>query len=94
MRDVEAWQFQTQLNNVKLSIMTGPRPSHCNETEPPRKGGRRSYDEGVDEPGKLIGDEPVEVEKETPQEENEPVERPPPENTPRPPAFEDDEPSG
>ena len=73
--------------------MMTPASSRSNETEPPRRGGRRSYNEGVDEPGKLIADEPVEVEKETPQEENELVERPAPENAPRPPAFEDDEPS-
>jgi hypothetical protein len=34
-----------------------------------------SYDESVDEPAKLIADEPVEVEAEIPAEENEPVER-------------------
>ena len=57
----------------------------------PRKGRRSSYDESLDEPAKLISDEPVEVEKETPSEENEPVERPAPEESARPPAFEDDE---
>ncbi len=74
--------------------MTAPPPRHSDEAGPPRRGGRRSYDEGLDEPGKLIDDEPVEVEKETPQEENESVEGPKPENAPRPPAFEEDEPSG
>ena len=58
---------------------------------PPRKRRRRSYDESLDEPAKLISDEPVDVEKEAPAEENEPVERPEPENTPIPPAFEDDD---
>jgi hypothetical protein len=73
--------------------MTASPPPRSDETGPPRKRGRRSYDEGLDEPGKLISEEAVEVEKETPLEENEPVERPPPEAAPGPPAFEDDEPS-
>jgi hypothetical protein len=76
--------------------MTAPPLPQSDETgnEAPRKGRRRSYDESLDEPAKLISDEPVEVEKETPAEENEPVERPEPEDTTGPPAFEDDEPSG
>ena len=36
---------------------------------------RHSYNESVDEPAKLIEDEPVEVEQEIPAEENEPLER-------------------
>ncbi len=58
----------------------------------PRKGRRRSYDESLDEPAKLIDDEAVEVERESPAEENDPVERPRPEDA-GPPGFEDDEPS-
>jgi hypothetical protein len=41
----------------------------------------------------FISDEAVDVERETPAEENDPVERPP-EDTMSPPAFDDDEPSG
>lgn len=76
--------------------MTAQPLPRSDETESgaPRKGRRRSYDESLDEPAKLIGDEPVDVEKETPAEENEPVERPAPEDS-SPPAFdEDDEPPG
>lgn len=58
----------------------------------PRKGHRRSYDESLDEPAKLISDEPVDIERETPAEENEPVDRPGPDDTPHPPAFEYDGP--
>jgi hypothetical protein len=57
----------------------------------PRGRRRRSYDESLDEPAKLISDESVDVEKEAPADENEPMERPEPDNTPTPPAFEDDE---
>jgi len=75
--------------------MTAPPLPRSDETGngAPRKGRRRSYDESLDEPAKLINDEPVDVEKETPAEENDPVERPEPED-PSPPAFEDDEPPG
>jgi hypothetical protein len=34
----------------------------------------RSYDEGADEPGSLIEDEATDIEKETPSDDNEPVE--------------------
>jgi hypothetical protein len=58
-----------------------------------RRRRRNAYDEGADEPGKLIDMEPVEVETEAPAEENEPVETIEPEGEPETPAFEDDEPS-
>ena len=55
---------------------------------PKRRQKRSSYDESLDEPGKLIADEPVEIESEVPAEENEPVEGTM--NNPRePPAFEE-----
>jgi hypothetical protein len=41
----------------------------------PRKRHRHSYDVSVNEPAKLIENEPVEIETETPAEANEPVER-------------------
>ncbi len=47
-----------------------------------------SYDESLDEPGKLIADEPVEIEREVPAEENEPVEGTT-NNSTEPPAFEE-----
>ena len=40
---------------------------------PKRRQRHYSYDESLDEPGKLIADEPVEIEREVPAEENEPV---------------------
>jgi hypothetical protein len=40
---------------------------------PKRRQKHYSYDESVDEAGKLIADEPVEIEREVPAEENEPV---------------------
>ena len=41
---------------------------------PKRRQKHYSYDESLNEPGKLIADEPVEIEHEVPAEENEPVE--------------------
>jgi len=88
--------LETSQANPKVKVMTAQPLPRSDETESgaPRKGRRRSYDESLDEPAKLISDEPVDVEKETPAEENEPVERSAQEDT-APPAFdEDDEPSG
>ena len=58
-----------------------------------RRRRRKSYDESVDEPAKLIEIESVEVEAEVPAEENEPVATVEPEDKPETSAFEDDEPS-
>ncbi len=69
--------------------MTPHSPQARERAKTPRR--RRSYDESLDEPGKLISEETVDVETEAPAEENESVERPEPENTPDPPAFEEDE---
>ncbi len=41
---------------------------------PKRRQRHYSYNESLDEPAKLIADEPTEVENEAPAEENEPVE--------------------
>ena len=60
---------------------------------PKRRRRRNAYDEGVDEPAKLIDLEPVEVETEAPAEENEPVETIERQGEHETPAFEDDEPS-
>ena len=48
-----------------------------------------SYNESVDEPAKLIADEPVEVEQEAPAEENQPIEKIETNNSVEPPAFEE-----
>ncbi len=55
---------------------------------PKRSRRHYSYDESLDEPGKLIADEPVEVEREAPAEENESVEGTE-ENDSGPPVFEE-----
>jgi hypothetical protein len=47
-----------------------------------------SYDTNLDEPAQLLQQEAVEVEEETAAEDNEPVERPDPDDVP-PPAFEE-----
>jgi hypothetical protein len=58
--------------------------------EPPRRRGKRSsYAEQTDEPPKLLEDEPVEVERELPAENNSPVERSEPRGRPPSPLFED-----
>ena len=47
---------------------------HDDTIIPKRRQQHHSYDESVEESAKLIEDEPVEVERELPAEENEPVE--------------------
>jgi hypothetical protein len=42
---------------------------------PKRRERHYSYDEGLDEPAKLIADEPAEIEGETPAEETNPIEQ-------------------
>ena len=56
---------------------------------PKRRQRHYSYDESVDEPAKLIEDEPVEIEEEVPAEENEPLERVEENNKSDTPAFEE-----
>jgi hypothetical protein len=56
---------------------------------PKRRKRHYSYNEGVDEPAKLIADEPVAIEQEVPSEENEPVERTEENNKSDLPAFEE-----
>jgi hypothetical protein len=56
---------------------------------PKRRRKHYSYDESIDEPAKVIADEPVEIERETPAEENEPVERGDASETPDSPAFDE-----
>jgi len=90
---LKAWAFPP----TQLSAMQGRAHSPSGHTSPPGTSGKRrrrySYDEGVDEPGKLIEIESVEVEAEVPAEENEPVERIKTPDKPDTPAFEEDEPS-
>jgi hypothetical protein len=57
--------------------------------EPPRQRNRSSYSEQTDEAPKLLEDEPVEVERELPAEDNSPIERSEPHGRPPPPLFED-----
>jgi hypothetical protein len=42
---------------------------------PKRRQKHHSYDESVDEPAKVLAEEPVDIEREAPAEENEPIER-------------------
>ena len=56
---------------------------------PKRRQKHYSYDESLDEAGKLIADEPVEIEREVPAEENEPVEGTEANNSTQSPAFEE-----
>jgi hypothetical protein len=55
---------------------------------PKRRQKHYSYNECVDESAKLIEDEPVDIEKALPAEENEPVEKIEKDSTPDTPAFE------
>jgi hypothetical protein len=56
---------------------------------PKRRQKHYSYDESVNEPAKLIEDEPVETEEEVPAEENEPLERIEKSDESEAPAFEE-----
>jgi hypothetical protein len=55
---------------------------------------RYTYNEGVDEPAKLIESESVDIEGEVPADGNDEVERLEPEEAVQSAAFEEDEPSG
>jgi hypothetical protein len=50
------------------------------KTSPKKRPRHYSYDESVDEPGKLLEQEAVEIEKEVPSEDTEPIERVEPED--------------
>ena len=63
-------QTQTETEN-----RMGATPRQQGSTVPKRRQKHHSFDTSVDEPGKLIEEEPVEIEEEAPAEENEPVER-------------------
>ena len=54
----------------------------------PRRQRHYSFDESLNEPAGLLADEPVELERETPTEENEPVESVEPSEPVEPPVFE------
>jgi hypothetical protein len=56
---------------------------------PRRRQRHYSYDESLDEPAKLIADEPVDVEQEAPAEDNESIEKIENNNSAEPPAFEE-----
>jgi hypothetical protein len=56
--------------------------------EPPRERRKRSS-HAADEASKLLEDEPVEVERELPAEDNSPIERSEPHGRPPSPLFED-----
>jgi len=56
---------------------------------PKQPGKHVSHNENVDEPAKLIDEESVEIERETPSEGNDPVEGIDDRKSPPPPAFEE-----
>jgi hypothetical protein len=60
-----------------------------NTIGPKQRGKHHSYNENVDEPPKLIDEEAVEIEREVPEDPNEPVERVEDDDTSKPPAFEE-----
>jgi len=61
----------------------------CRAIVPTRRQRHYSYNESLDEPVKLIADEPTDVEKETPAEESESVEGTRENDGAEPPAFEE-----
>ncbi len=71
--------------------MTSFSDSASAQAIPKKRNPRHSYDENLDEPGKLIESEPVDVQTGTPDEGNVPVERVREEDKPGPPVFEEDD---
>lgn len=66
-----------------------PKETAPKSAIPKRRQRHHSFDDSVDEPEKLIEDEPMEIEKEIPVEESEPVERIDDTNAAEPPTFEE-----
>jgi hypothetical protein len=64
-------------------------PADTVTSGPKRRDKHYSYDESVDEPGKLIEQEAVEIEQEIPAEEKRPIERIKEDSGPGSPAFEE-----
>ncbi|MEA2781469.1 MAG: hypothetical protein QOK29_3013 [Rhodospirillaceae bacterium] len=56
---------------------------------PKTRARRNSYNESANEPGKLLDEEAVEIEHETPSEETDPIEEFRAGDKPTPPAFEE-----
>lgn len=67
--------------------MAAAKRDHWTGTDPKRRQRHYSYNENVDEPPKLIEDEPVEIEEERPAEEKQPVEKIEDDREPEPPIF-------
>src|SRR5258705_10957452 len=77
----------------RLSIQSGGQQMRDSDRKneagsPPRKG-RNSHSEQTDEAPGLIETEQVEVEREIPADDNQPIERIEPRERPEPPVFED-----
>ena len=87
---LKARAFQSTPSSTKGAPISPSRDKIRRNSKRRRR--RNSYDEGVDEPAKLIEIESVKVEAEVPAEENEPVETIKPENKPEA-AFETTNPS-
>ena len=60
-----------------------------NAIKPKRRDKHYSYDDNVNEPAKLIDDEPVEIEHEVPVEDKQPIENIEKEDPSEPPIFEE-----
>jgi hypothetical protein len=63
--------------------------NHSSTIGPKQREKHHSHNENVDEPAKLIDEEAVEIERELPLEDNEPVESIEDDDTSKPPAFEE-----
>jgi hypothetical protein len=69
--------------------MPSPSATELRGQPPRRPAGRNSYSEQTDEAGKLLDDEPVEIERELPVGDNSPIERTEPQRRPPRPMFEE-----
>ncbi len=73
----------------ELERMKATSAGTCRANVPTRRQRHYSYNESLDEPAKLIADEPTDIEKGTPAEENESVERIRDNDGAEPPEFEE-----
>jgi hypothetical protein len=78
-----------ELVDQKEATMSEASCASRTEGGPKARAKHLSYDESVDEAGKAIESEPVEIEAEVPADENEPVEGTAEDAEPAPPRFEE-----
>ena len=80
--------FKMPWNIIDVNRMEMAIGGNDNRVVPRKRQRHHSYDEGLDEPGKLLEQEAVEIEREIPAEDSEAIERIEPEGNDAP-SFEE-----